>query len=216
MYQNVHICFAGVNRHTDAVNRWTEETGGSRGPDYDKAFRDLAASGADVHGEAAFVDRLLGGRSGPVDRVLDAGCGTGRVARELARRGFDVVGVDSDTSMLDVARAEAPELRWLADDLASLDLGERFDIVLFAGNVLVFLAPGTEAEVVRRAAAHLRPDGLLVCGWRTDRLSRSEYDQLARRTGLEPVERYATWDGAPWTDDAAWCVAVDRLPAAPS
>jgi SAM-dependent methyltransferase len=214
VFQNVHICFAGVNRHTDAVNRWTEETGGSRGPAYDKAFRDLAASGADVHGEATFVDRLLGKSPGPVARILDAGCGTGRVARELARRGFDVVGVDSDTSMLDVARAEAPKLRWVLGDLAELDLDERFHVVLMAGNVLVFLAPGTEGEALRRCALHLRPDGLFVCGWRTDRMPRSEYDELARQAGLEPVERYATWDAAPWTDDAGWCVAVDRLPAA--
>ncbi len=196
------------------MSRWTDETGGSRGPSYEAAFRELAASGADVHGEAAFVDRLLGpGLAGA--GVLDAGCGTGRVARELARRGYQVVGVDSDRSMLDVARAEAPELRWLPDDLAELDLEERFEVVLMAGNVVVFLAPGTEAAVVRRAAGHLLPGGRLVCGWRTDRLSRQDYDGLALLAGLEPVGRYATWDGDPWHDDADWCVAVDRRPGGP-
>lgn len=190
------------------MSRWTDETGGSRGPAYEQAFRELAASGNDVHGEAAFVDRLLAGAAGA--RVLDAGCGTGRVARELSRRGYEVVGVDSDSSMLDVARAEAPELRWLPDDLAELDLGERFDVVVLAGNVVVFLAPGTEQEVMRRAAAHLLPGGLLVSGWRTDRLSRADYDALAQLAGLEPVDRFATWDGTAWHDDADWCVAVDR------
>ncbi|MBW3638669.1 MAG: class I SAM-dependent methyltransferase [Actinobacteria bacterium] len=195
------------------MNRWTDETGGSRGPAYEQAFRELAASGTDVHGEAAFVDRLLrpGFTGAP---VLDAGCGTGRVARELARRGYEVVGVDSDSSMLEVARAEAPGLRWLPDDLATLDLAERFEVVLMAGNVMVFLAPGTEAEVVRRAAAHLRPGGRLVSGWRTDRMSLAEYDALTLLAGLEPVARYATWDGAAWHDDADWCVAVDRRPGA--
>jgi len=199
-----------------------EETGGSRGPAYEQAFRDLAAAGTDVHGEAAFVDRLLAAQLaaqpatqvGRRAAVLDAGCGTGRVARELARRGYDVVGVDNDTSMLDVARLEAPELLWFAADLAHLNLVERFDVVLLAGNVLVFLAPGTEAEVVRRAAAHLRPGGLLVSGWRTDRLSLSEYDALAGAAGLESVARYATWDAQPWQDEADWCVAVDRVPEA--
>ncbi len=201
------------------MSRWTEETGGSRGPAYEQAFRDLAAAGTDVHGEAAFVDRLLAAQLAarpatqlaPGAAVLDAGCGTGRVARELARRGYDVVGVDSDTSMLDVARLEAPELRWVLADLNALDLGERFDVVLMAGNVLVFLAPGTETEVVRRGAAHLHPGGLLVNGWRTDRMPRREYDELAGSVGLEPVGRYATWDGQPWRDEAEWCVAVDRL-----
>lgn len=143
-------------------------------------------------------------------RVLDAGCGTGRVARELHRRGYEVVGVDSDSSMLAVARSEEPSLRWLLTDLASLELDERFDVVLMAGNVVVFLEAGTEGEVVRRCAAHLRPGGLLVSGWRTDRMTAGEYDRLAIAAGLEPVARWATWDGKPWHDDADWCVAVDR------
>jgi trans-aconitate methyltransferase len=190
------------------VSRWLEETGGSRGASYEQRFRDLAASGVDVHGEAAFVAQLLE----PGQRVLDAGCGTGRVARELARRGADVVGVDNDPSMLAVARAEAPDLRWIDADLASLDLGEPFDLVVAAGNVVVFLQPATEKEVLRRLAAHLRPGGVLVSGWRTDRMARTVYDTLAAGAGLDPVARFATWDAAPWRDDADWCVAVDRAP----
>lgn len=192
------------------MSRWLEETGGARGPSYERAFRDLAASGVDVHGEAAFVERLLGTLEPSGRSVLDAGCGTGRVARELARRRCQVVGVDSDTSMLDVAREQAPDLRWVEADLAVLDLPERFDVVVAAGNVVVFLAPGTEAEVVRRLAAHVRPGGVLVSGWRTDRMTRARYDELAAGAGLQQVARYATWDAQPWSADADWCVAVDR------
>jgi SAM-dependent methyltransferase len=188
------------------MSRWLEETGGGRGQAYEQRFRELAASGVDVHGEVAFLQRLLD----PGARVLDAGCGTGRVARELAKRGFEAVGADNDPSMLDVARAEAPELRWLDADLAALDLGEGFDAVVMAGNVVVFLAPGTEGDVVRRCAEHLRPGGLLVSGWRTDRMPRTDYDELAAAAGLEQVARCSTWDGQPWQDDADWCVAVDR------
>ena len=81
-----------------------------------------------------------------------------------------------------------------------------------AGNVVVFLEPGTEAEVVRRQADHLVPGGLLVSGWRTDRMPREEYDGYAAAAGLEPVARHSTWQGDPWRDDADWCVAVDRRP----
>jgi SAM-dependent methyltransferase len=192
------------------MSRWLEETGGARGPSYEQAFRELAAAGMDVHGEAAFVARLLSTLDPAGRSVLDAGCGTGRVARELARRGVEVVGVDNDASMLDVARAEAPQLRWVQADLATLELEERFDVVVAAGNVVVFLAPGTEADVVARMAAHVRPGGALVSGWRTDRMARAQYDALAAAAGLEPVARYATWDAEPWRDDADWCVAVDR------
>ncbi len=203
------MCFAGVTSvggaYAACVSRWLQETGGERGASYDEAFRELAASGADVHGEAAFVTGL----AVPGARVLDAGCGTGRVAVELARRGFDVAGADNDASMLEVARRSAG-VRWYDADLAALDLPERFDLVVTAGNVVVFLAEGTEAEVLRRLAAHLVPGGLLVSGWRTDRLAVEEYDRWARAAGLEPVVRHATWDGDPWREDADWCVAVDR------
>ena len=189
------------------MTRWLDATGGSRGASYDEAFRELAASGADVHGEAALVAGLVP----PGARVLDAGCGTGRVAVELARRGHDVAGADNDVSMLEVARRSAG-VRWYDADLATLDLPERFDLVVAAGNVVVFLAEGTEQEVLRRLAAHLVPGGLLVSGWRTDRLAAQAYDRLAAGAGLEPVERWSTWDRDPWRDDADWCVAVHRRP----
>jgi 2-polyprenyl-3-methyl-5-hydroxy-6-metoxy-1,4-benzoquinol methylase len=190
------------------VSRWLEETGGTSGEDYAARFAALAASGRDLHGEARYVDALLP-RNG---RVLDAGCGTGRVAVELAARGHRVTGVDSDASMLEVAR-RSPGVRWELGDLASIDLDETYDVVVMAGNVIVFVEPGTEQQVVDRCAAHLAPGGLLVSGWRTDRLARTSYDVLV--AGLEPVARHATWDGDPWRDDADWCVAVDLQPARP-
>ncbi len=187
------------------MTRWLAETGGERGTSYDEAFRELAAQGIDVHGEAAYVAALLP----PGARVLDAGCGTGRVAVELAHRGYQVTGVDNDTSMLAVARSH-DEIRWFDADLATLELGKRFDLVVAAGNVVVFLAPGSEPGVLARLAAHLEPGGLLVSGWRTDRLAVATYDAWARAAGLEEVARHATWQGELWTEDADWCVAVDR------
>lgn len=186
------------------MSRWLAETGGTSGEAYAARFAALAASGVDPHGEAAYVDSLL---TGPSD-VLDAGCGTGRVAVELARRGHRVTGVDSDGSMLDVAR-RSPGVTWELADLAVLDLDLSFDLVVAAGNVMVFLEPGSEPGVVRQLTAHLRPGGLLVCGWRTDRLALSTYEQWVEQAGLQPVVRHATWDAGPWHPDADWCVAVD-------
>jgi len=187
------------------MSRWLEETGGTRGPDYEKRFRLLAEQGAQMHGEADFVSGLLASGS-----VLDAGCGIGRVALELARRGYDVVGVDNDVSMLDVARLH-DGVTWVDADLSTLELGRTFDAVVCAGNVVIYVSPGTEAQVLERLAAHLRPGGVLVSGWRTDAMTRPEYDGLVAAAGLEQVARHSSWDGDPWTDDADWCVAVDRL-----
>lgn len=189
------------------MSRWLQETGGDRGESYDEAFRAQAAAGRDVHGEAAYVAALVP----PGARVLDAGCGTGRVGIELARRGYDVVGVDSDASMLGVAQRTAPQLEWRLADLAALADEEAYDLVVAAGNVMIFLEPGSGPVVVARLAAALRPGGLLVSGWRTDELTVQEYDRWATEAGLVPVVRHATWQGAPLAADSDWCVAVDRL-----
>lgn len=174
--------------------------------DYDRTWDDLAARGENVHGEADFVE-ALGVRS-----VLDAGCGTGRVAIELARRGLDVVGVDLDPQMLAGARRKAPRLRWVEADLATVRL-DRFEAVVLAGNVMIFLAPGTEAAVVENLAGHLHPGGLLVSGFQLipGRLTLEEYDAMAATAGLELAGRWATWDKQTY-QDGDYAVCLHRLP----
>src|SRR5215470_14536443 len=97
-------------------NRWLGSADVPRGDVYEARFAALEQSGQDVHGEAQFVAAL------GVSSVLDAGCGTGRVAIELARRGIDVVGVDLDATMLAVARRKAPHLLWYTGDIATFEL----------------------------------------------------------------------------------------------
>lgn len=174
------------------------------GEEYQRRFDDLAASGHDVHGEAAFV-LAYDPRS-----VLDAGCGTGRVALELARRGVEVVGVDVDASMLATARRAAPSLPWVESDLASIDLGRDFDVVIMAGNVPLFTPPGTQAALVAGCARHVRPGGgLLVAGFQLGRgYSVEEYDAHASAAGLGLVERFATWNRDPPAAGGDYAVSV--------
>ena len=199
------------------MTRWSDATGGGAGPDYAARFDALAAAGEDVHGEAALCAALV-----PVgSRVLDAGCGTGRVAIRLAELGYDVTGTDVDPSMLAVARERAPHLRWVEADLSTLDLlaggDPAYDLVVLAGNVVPLVAPGTEAAAVARAAAHLRPGGLLVVGFGLDRahlppaaalVPLSEYDEWCTAAGLEPVRRLATWDGQQYYDGGGYAVSI--------
>lgn len=191
---------------TGAGNRWLAEAEG-RSRTYDRRWAEMASEGRNVHGEADFVARCSGLRP-----VLDAGCGTGRVAVELARRGVDVVGVDVDGSMLDVARAKRPDLTWIQGDLADVDLGRTFGVVVLAGNVMIFLAPGTEGEVVANLARHLRPGGALVAGFSLEagRLGLVSYDAYAATGGLVLAERWATWDRQPF-DGGNYAVSVHRL-----
>ena len=188
------------------ANRWLDSRTRS-GEEYDATYERRAAAGEDVHGEANFVQRL-GVRS-----VLDAGCGTGRVGRELARREFDVVGVDLDDVMLQTARAKAPDVAWTLGDLATVDLGRRFDAIVMAGNVMIFLTPGAEAAVVANMAQHLNPGGYLVAGFQLmrGRLTLDQYDAMAASAGLQLAERWSTWDCGVWQMGGDYAVSVHRV-----
>ena len=179
-----------------------------RGQRYAERFDRLEASGASVHGEADFVAALH-----PAS-VLDAGCGTGRVGVELGRRGLDVCGVDRDPAMLAVARERSPEVGWFEADLAApdLDLGRRFDVVVAAGNVMIFVDAGTEGAVVANLARHLEPGGALVAGFQLEPrgLTLARYDEVASAAGLVLTHRFATWDRQPFAPGGAYAVSVHR------
>jgi SAM-dependent methyltransferase len=195
------------------TTRW-QDADAPRGDDYDARWRSLAATGQNVHGEADLVETLL--RESGGTRVLDAGCGTGRVTIELAQRGFAVVGVDVDPDMLSAARTKRPELTWVEADLTDLTktVDAEFDLALLAGNVLIFVRPGTEGDVMGAVGERVAPGGLLVSGFsiRRDRLSLSRYDELVERAGLQPVARWATWSRDPFTG-GDYAVSVHRKPA---
>jgi SAM-dependent methyltransferase len=190
--------------------RW-QRTDAPRGDDYDARWRTLAADGRNIHGEADLVTALLAEHGG--SRVLDAGCGTGRVAIELADRGHQVVGVDVDGGMLTAARAKRPDLRWVEADLSELGahLSGEFDLAVLAGNVMIFVEPGTEGRVLDAVSARIAVGGLLVSGFqlRPDRLTLADYDQLTESAGLRPVARWATWDREPFTG-GDYVVSVHR------
>jgi SAM-dependent methyltransferase len=187
--------------------RWRALAGRS-GAHYARRFADrfaeLEAAGNDVHGEAAYVARLVA----PGARVLDAGCGTGRVGARLSDLGFAVVGVDVDDSMLEVARELRPDLPWVTSDLASLDLGEaRFDAAVLAGNVVPFLEPHELPAAAERLAAHLVRGGILVSGFGLDEanlpagapiVAWGSWDAALSGAGFVLEARHSGWDGTPY------------------
>lgn len=184
------------------------------GDEYQARFDQLAAAGEHLHGE---VDFLMAYNP---RRVLDAGCGAGRIAIELARRGVDVIGVDIEASMLDTARRLAPDLPWIEADLARLDLDHRFDVIVLAGNVMLFTSD--RDATVAGCARHLDPGGLVVAGFQLERrptpnrmttapYGLDEYDESCVDAGLTLMERYATWDRDPFPGDGSYAVSVHRL-----
>lgn len=183
---------------------------------YRQRFLDLADAGEDMHGEAEFVTRL----APPPSRVLDAGCGFGRVATKLTRLGHTVIGVDADPDLIALAR-EDPTTRFFVADLSTLNLGteQEFHVVLMAGNVVPYLADGTLPAVLERLAAHLAPGGHLVAGFglpgslpeAAAEVPLPVYDRLATAAGLSFIARFSTWDRQPFVPTSTYAVSVHRL-----
>jgi SAM-dependent methyltransferase len=130
----------------------------------------------------------------------------------LARSSVEVVGVDIDAEMLGTARRKAPGVDWQLADLSTVDLGRPFDAIVMAGNVMIFLEPGTEGAVIANMARHLAPGGQLIAGFQLQpgRLTLKHYDEMAAAEDLILAERWATWDCLPWDTRGEYAVSVHR------
>jgi 2-polyprenyl-3-methyl-5-hydroxy-6-metoxy-1,4-benzoquinol methylase len=196
--------------------RWFTETKEGHSQWYVDRFRALAEEGADLLGEARFADTLVARGS----RVLDAGCGAGRMAGALAAAGHTVVGLDADPVLIDAARTDHPGPSYAVCDLSTMTLAdvgdEPVDLTVCAGNVMVFVAPGTEREVLTRLCSVTRAGGRVVVGFRRDDaypFATFDIDLAAlAEAGVAQVEqRFSTWHLDPFTADADFAVTVLRV-----
>lgn len=199
---------------TDEPRAWTAIV--AQNPDhsrwYIERFRGMAASGDDLDGEARLVEAMVGRNA----RILDAGCGPGRVGGRLHALGHLVVGIDIDPELIAAAEEDHPGPQWVVGDLASIDLhsvgveGE-FDVIVSAGNVMTFVEAGCRRAVLANLAGWLAADGRLVVGFGAERgYSSDEFSADAASAGLIFDLRLGTWDLRPWTPEADFLVAVLR------
>lgn len=204
---------------SDDTPRWFSHRDELGRRDYAQRFARIAEQGHDIDGEARFVDALATRGA----TILDAGCGVGRVAAALARAGHAAYGVDVDPILIEQGRRFYPRLPLLELDLAALTpaalsaaaFPTTYDVIVCAGNVLHFVAEGSEARVVANLAGVLAPGGRMAIGFATGRgYSADDLDSDAARAGLVREHRFATWelhpDGTPGQD---WAVSVFTRPA---
>lgn len=130
---------------------------------------------------------------GPGSRLLDAGCGTGRCALALARKGYRVTGVDASPDLLwEARRKTAPEelaLIFEREDLLSLAAQAAFDGILCRGVLNDLLDDASRQEIFRVFARALRPAGVLlldVVEWQT---TAHQYRRAQRLTKQIETER---------------------------
>jgi SAM-dependent methyltransferase len=202
-----------VKKAKNPKPRWFTETEEGHSEWYAEHFRELSESGEDIEGEARLIDAIVA----PGSRILDAGCGQGRTAGALSNRGHQVVAVDIDPHLIDAALQDHPGPTYICADLGSLSIelfgGELFDAAVSAGNVITFVAPGTEVATLAAIRGVLRADAPCVMGFHTERYDPDLFDTHLVEAGFTLESRFSTWDLRPWHLNAEFCVSILRVPA---
>ena len=184
---------------------------------YDTVAEDYAARLPDTRAESpldlAMVDAFVSAvTSGDSARVLDAGCGAGRMSRYLADRGCLVSGVDLSPGMVAMARRDHADLAFTVGSLADLPYADD----QFAGVMLwysiIHTPPAGQARLFTEAARVLRPGGHLLVGFQSGEGVR-DVSAAYRRFGHEvQLERHCyTADQVASQIEAAGLREVSRL-----
>jgi SAM-dependent methyltransferase len=149
------------------------------------------------------VERAL--RLEPGMHVLDVPCGTGRIARRLAARGYTVVGVDLTERFLEEGRARGGGVRYVHGDMRDLPLRPVFDAaVCLWGSFAYFDDEGNLAQAASVARA-LRPGGrFLVDALSHDAIEIGFRERDAYVVGDTAVEERRVWNGAEGRIDTTW------------
>lgn len=168
---------------------------------YAERWDRLAAQGMDILGEARLVDALAPRGA----KILDAGCGQGRIGGYLAEQGHEVLGVDLDPYLIECAQQRYPQAEWKVVDLSLPGAGEgaegnisvpadTFDLAICAGNVITFIEPANRVTALTNLATTLRPGGRLLLGFGAGRgYPFGQCLEDLPTAGLEVEQTYGTW-----------------------
>jgi ubiquinone/menaquinone biosynthesis C-methylase UbiE len=155
-------------------------------------FYDIAVP--DWPGEIDFYRAMAIDVKKQAGSILEVGCGTGRVALQLAQEGIRVIGSDLSPSMLEVARRKSqhlPNLSWVEADMQAFELGERFDLILIPGHSFQFmLTPADQLSCLACIRRHLTSGGKLVVHLDHQNLEWLGGLMQGQGTGLELVGEY--------------------------
>lgn len=166
---------------------------------YAQRWKNIAAQGNDINGEARFLDAICERSS----RILDAGCGTGRVGGVLAAAGHKVTGVDIDPTLISYAQSDYPNVKWVVGDICSGEIpAGPYDLVFTAGNVFWFLPADKRVDALRNLAQVIDPTGRLVIAFGAGRgYEFPDFFADVAAAGLYPTLNLSTWQAHPFSSE---------------
>jgi SAM-dependent methyltransferase len=124
---------------------------------------DLFMAGTDYVGWVDYIQRIFEKNGVQPELLLDLGCGTGKAARMLAEKGYDVIGVDNSAEMLSIAKGLDPESLYIMQDIRSLELYGTVGAVISLCDVMNYLLTPRELfRVFSLVYNYLDPGGLFV------------------------------------------------------
>lgn len=187
---------------------WKEITSNnpSHSENYAERWRTFAAEGRDIYGEARLIDAMAARGS----RILDAGCGQGRIGGYLAHQGHDVIGIDIDPILIAYAKQDFPEASWQVGDLSETAGAKgSVDLVVSAGNVMGFLAEEGRKPALENIQGALAPAGRAVTGFGAGRgWTFEDFLKDAADAGLELEGTFESWDLRPYREGSQFLVAI--------
>jgi len=162
---------------------------GVLGQAYDHMMRHV-----DYEGWAEYIETLIA-HVGHGRRILDAGCGTGRLMSALAQRGFSVAGFDRSRSMIRQAR-QAAQAQTVVADMTAMPFNPGWDVVLSLYDVMLYLDLESVQAAAAQAAALLRPGGLFIFDAVTESLVLDYWRRFSERdrVGLWSYKRSSWYD----------------------
>lgn len=192
-----------------APTRWAQA--GDQVRFYAETFARLVETEQDVEGEARLADALAPRGA----RILDVGSGMGRIAAALLARGHRVTAIEPDPALVDQSRRTYPELPVTQADVLAFDTEDRFDLVVLVGNVMVYLAEGTERDVLVKVRSLLAPGGRALMGFHlaggpltARRYPVAEFLDDVAAAGLVVDQRFGSYELHPANDEyAVWVLS---------
>lgn len=130
-------------------------------------YYDKLTSNIDYHEHADYYENIILEQMPYKGILLDLACGTGTLSEEMARRGFDVIGVDNSEDMLSIALDKKFDsglpIQYLCQDMCELDMYGTIDVTICALDSLNHLADiNSVKRAIKRVSLFSNPNGLFI------------------------------------------------------